>query len=191
MRVVHTVRKVLGTLLAVLCLASAVYGLLKLAQFGSCASGGNYVSTRQCSPQTGMWNFMLGGGIVGCLLAIGLGYTRNTAAYRRGNVSGSAPTAAYVASVAHTMLPLPGGSGGPERPAGWPASVPGPPVVSGEPAAAWQAQSDGRLPWGAQAAPAAKPDPLVRLERLQALRDSGALSAAEFDRAKAKVLNEL
>ena len=39
--------------------------------------------------------------------------------------------------------------------------------------------------------PASAEDPLVRLERLQALLDAGALSQSEFERTKAKLLADL
>ena len=41
-----------------------------------------------------------------------------------------------------------------------------------------------------QATRQAQQDPIARLERLAALRDSGALSPDEFDRLKAEILAE-
>ncbi|MEV8518135.1 SHOCT domain-containing protein [Dactylosporangium sp. NPDC051484] len=53
--------------------------------------------------------------------------------------------------------------------------------------------NDGQLftagPGTAQPAPTM--DPLVRLTMLQSLRDSGALSPAEYEQAKAKILAEM
>jgi hypothetical protein len=39
--------------------------------------------------------------------------------------------------------------------------------------------------------PAADRDPLLRLERLRALRDANALTTAEYEEAKAKILAQM
>jgi hypothetical protein len=39
--------------------------------------------------------------------------------------------------------------------------------------------------------PEADPDPLLRLERLRALRDANALTDAEYEAAKAKILSQM
>jgi hypothetical protein len=44
---------------------------------------------------------------------------------------------------------------------------------------------------GAPGSSAADQDPLARLERLRALRDANALTAAEYDEAKAKILSQM
>jgi hypothetical protein len=152
MRIVHLVRKVLGTLLAIACFGLALYALFRLVQGGSCASGGNYVSARQCPPGTGWWAFELPVGIVGGLLFLGVGYVRFGRAEQT-------PTMANPrgASTLNAQMFTAG-----DRPAAWPSSP----------------------PMGDQ-------DPLVRLERLRVLRDANALTPAEYDEAKAKILRQL
>jgi hypothetical protein len=79
-------------------------------------------------------------------------------------------------------LPAPGGMGG---------------MMSRMTAGLNQAQAAQRLysslPWGsggARAAGGGTGGQIAKLERLQRLRESGALTAAEFDREKAKILAE-
>jgi hypothetical protein len=55
------------------------------------------------------------------------------------------------------------------------------------------AQSLGsRLPWGSggSGSSAGKGDAIGKLERLQKLRESGAISDTEFEREKAKILSQ-
>jgi hypothetical protein len=54
-------------------------------------------------------------------------------------------------------------------------------------------QLSNRLPWGStgsMASPGGTAGQISKLERLQKLRESGALTDAEFDREKAKILSE-
>jgi hypothetical protein len=81
-----------------------------------------------------------------------------------------------------------------------PAAIPAPPTGDSATARmrAGLAQASGaqqlaaRLPWGSTGASggAAGGDAIGKLERLQKLRESGALSQQEFDREKAKILAE-
>ena len=160
MRTMTRVRQVLGTLFAAGCFGLAIYALFRLVQGGSCASGGNYVSTRQCPPGTGWWAAELPLGIIGGLLFLGLGYVKS---------GRPEPT------IATPMSLLAGG-----RPAGWPAHVAWPPAGLDR-----QYATVLRMPG------AGPQDPLDRLERLRALRDADALTAAEYDEAKAKILSEM
>ncbi len=55
-------------------------------------------------------------------------------------------------------------------------------------AQAQQAQAAEPAPEAPAPAPASAPDPIAQLTQLAALRDSGALTEAEFDAEKAKIL---
>lgn len=82
------VRALVGLLIIGGCLLFAFWALFDLVRFGSCASGGPYVSARECAPGTG-WKIMgmiasvfgvlIGVGIAGSaragLAAWGLGFT--------------------------------------------------------------------------------------------------------------------
>jgi hypothetical protein len=172
MRIVHLIRKLLGTLLAVACFGLALYALFRLVQGGSCASGGNYVSARQCRPGTGWWAVELPLGIIGGLLFLGIGYIKV------GRPERTPPQPAA------QMFTSEGG-----RPAGWPSHLSWPPAgVDWQNAVVVGTQSDGP---GAPGYPTADQDPLARLERLRALRDANALTAAEYDAAKAKILSQM
>ncbi|MEU7866943.1 SHOCT domain-containing protein [Dactylosporangium sp. NPDC049140] len=174
MRIVDRVRKVLGTLLAIACFGMALYALFRLVQGGSCASGGNYVSTRQCPPGTGWWAFELPAGIVGGLLFLGIGYLK---------VGRAEPTPTMTGPRGAPTLDAQMFTAGGDRPAAWPASLPWPPAGIN-----WQNATVVRMPDGT---PTADQDPLARLERLRALRDANALTPAEYDEAKAKILGQL
>jgi hypothetical protein len=155
------VRRVLGLLITVLCFGAAIYGLFQLVRYGSCASGGNYVSTRECSPETGKWNLMLIGGIIVGLLGLGLAF-----------IKGFGPDP----KLAQQPTPFPRSG---------PAVMPG---AAQQAALAALFQGATFTSMGTPQAP--DQDPIVRLERLQALRDAGALSPAEFEKLKADILAE-
>lgn len=133
------VRTVLGTLIALCALAFFLFGIFQLVRGGSCASGGNYMSTRQCPAGSTEWMFALPPAVIIGLCGLFL-------VARRG--------------------PRPGA---PVRPAA---------QMSFRPADSPYRQ-----------APA--DDPLARLERLTALRDAGALSEDEFQRAKATIIAQM
>jgi hypothetical protein len=156
------VRKVLGTVLAAACFGVALYALFRLVQGGSCASGGNYVSTHQCPAGTGWWAAELPLGIIGGLLFLGVGYLKF----------------------------------GKEEPAPVTAPRPAPDLTAQMFLAGagidWQNATVVRMQGEETGtAPATDQDPLARLERLRALRDANALTAAEYDEAKAKILSQM
>jgi hypothetical protein len=184
MRVVTVVRKVLGTIFSVACFGLAIYALVRLVQGGSCGSGGNYISVRPCPPGTGRWAAALPLGIFGGLLFLGLGYIRFGRA-KQTRVKAHPRLAPNPAAQMFTT----GGA----RPNGWPSHVPWPlTAVDGQHAFVMR-MSGGEPGAGTQApgAPATDQDPLSRLERLRALRDADALTAAEYDEAKAKILSQM
>ncbi|UAC00137.1 SHOCT domain-containing protein [Dactylosporangium vinaceum] len=157
-RVMYRVRSIIGFLLGVACVGVALFALFQLIRGGSCASGGNHVSARQCPPGTGTWAFILPLAIIGSLASFILGRLRF----------------------------------------GPPAPVPPPqrhsrPFAAAPPFGTLVTINEGQLftagPSTAQPAPTT--DPLVRLTMLQSLRDSGALSPAEYEQAKAKILAEM
>jgi hypothetical protein len=182
MRVVHLVRKLLGTLLAVACFGLALYALFRLIQGGSCASGGNYVSARQCRPGTGWWAAELPLGIIGGLLFLGVGYIKFGRAEQTPITTDPRPAPGLAAQMFASEN---------DRPAGWPSHLPWPPTGID-----WQNATVVRMPGadestGGPASSTADQDPLARLERLRALRDGNALTAAEYDAAKAKILSQM
>lgn len=186
MRIVHLVRKVLGTVLAIACFCLALYALVRIVQGGSCASGGNYVSVRQCPPGSGWWAAELPLGIIGGLLFLGLGYIKF------GREEPAPIVTSFGSAVPRTAQIFPRGD---ERPAGWPANIPWPPQgVDWQRATVVRMPGGGPGPWGepqTPGTPATDQDPLARLERLRALRDANALTAAEYEAAKAKILAQM
>ncbi|MEV6928153.1 SHOCT domain-containing protein [Dactylosporangium sp. NPDC051485] len=153
--VMYRVRSAIGLLLGVVCLGVALFALFQLVRGGSCASGGNYVSARQCPPGTGKWAFILPLAIIGSIASFILGRLRF-----------QQPVAPH---------PHPFGN------------------AAAQPFGALVTINDGQLftAGSGTAQPAPTMDPLVRLTMLQSLRDSGALSPAEYDQAKAKILAEM
>ncbi|WP_426514782.1 SHOCT domain-containing protein [Dactylosporangium sp. McL0621] len=156
----YRVRSTIGFLLGVVCLGVALFALVQLVRGGSCASGGNYVSARQCPPGTGKWAFILPLAIIGGLASFILGRLRfgqpvpvpPPHPHPFGNAGGGTPPFRALVRI-NDGQSFAAGSG------------------------------------AAQPAPAT--DPLVRLSMLQSLRDSGALSPAEYEQAKAKILAEM
>jgi hypothetical protein len=71
--VLYRIRVIVGSLISLVCLVFALYALYQLLRGGSCASGGNYVSVRQCPPGTEKWAWILPGTIIGGLLSFFLG----------------------------------------------------------------------------------------------------------------------
>jgi membrane protease subunit (stomatin/prohibitin family) len=69
------------------------------------------------------------------------------------------------------------------------AAVVGGHVANKQAAQAQQAQQAQPAPAAPPPAPAAAPDRIAQLTQLAALRDSGALTEAEFDAEKAKLLS--
>jgi hypothetical protein len=179
MPVVHRIRKIVGTVLAIACVALALYALVRLVQGGSCASGGNYVSTRQCPPGTGWWAFELPVGIIGSLFFFFLANMKLGKAREEMNAN---------TIRAATLRSSFGTSGGPQ------AFTFGPEgaqtfTIGSEGLQAFTVGPEGFRPFAAPAA--AAQDPHARLERLRVLRDANALTPAEYEAAKAKILSEM
>jgi len=178
MRLVPLVRKLVGTLLAVACFGIALYALFRLVQAGSCSSGGNHVSNRACPPGSGWWATELPLGIIGGLLFLGLGHIKfgRTKPVPAPDLATRAQQTRWPAETTQTFT-----SGG-ERPAGWPPNLPWP--LAG---VDFQNATVVRM----SGEEAVDQDPLARLERLRALRDANALTSAEYDAAKAKILSQM
>jgi hypothetical protein len=68
------------------------------------------------------------------------------------------------------------------------AAVVGGHMANKQAAQAQQAAAEAPAPAPAPAAAAAAPDPIEQLTQLAALKDSGALTEAEFEAQKAKIL---
>jgi hypothetical protein len=192
--VAYRIRVCIGSLISLACLGLALYALFQLVRGGSCASGGVYVSARQCPPGTEKWAWVLPGAIIGGLLSFFLGTFKGF---------GPAPEAT------RTLGGVPRATGGaaPFDPAGFirgqvivaggrvviPGQVPGSPVDGTDAYADQRDPSTGRAdPSGHRGDPSVDDrDPIVRLFRLRELLDAGTLSPAEFELAKAKILNEM
>jgi hypothetical protein len=167
----YYIRVCIGSLISLVCLGFALYALYQLIRGGSCASGGNYVSARECPPGTEKWAWVLPGAIIGGLLSFFLGTFKGFGEAKgamRGNGGVSSGDAARVI----------GGT---------------PPF---DPANLFQGRvivAGGQMftPGQAAAPPADPQDPIVRLQRLRHLLDAGTLSPAEFETAKAKILAEM
>lgn len=171
MRVVPLVRKVLCILLAVACFGLAVYALVRMVQGGSCASGRSHVLERQCPPGTSAGVVELPLGIIAGLVFISLS---NVTPDRKARPTRRRPASTIMAETFHA---------GGERPAGWPAHLPWPPAgVDGR---------DATVVAPTSGVPPVDQDPLVGLERLRALGDAGAVTSAEYDAAKARILGQL
>ena len=173
MAVKYYLRAVLGLLIASASLATTLLGFYFLARGGSCASGGVYVSNHECDPTSTAWAFglppLIIAGVCGMLLFAW-----------RGQRPGTVPD---------------------QSPGTLPGTLPGPGTVPGAGATPFDRAEFLRglagkpgvvfLTTSAAGSPASAEDPLVRLERLQALLAAGALSQSEFERTKAKLLSEL
>jgi len=171
MAVKYYLRAVLGLLIGSASLATTLLGFYFLARGGSCASGGVYVSNHQCDPTSTAWAFGLPpviiAGVCGMLLFAWRGQRPGTVVDQSpGTLTGPGPG------------PVPGAGATPFDRADFLRGLAGKPGVV-------------FLTTSTAGSPASAEDPLVRLERLQALRDAGALSQSEFERTKAKLLAEM
>ncbi|RCG20090.1 SHOCT domain-containing protein [Sphaerisporangium album] len=168
----YRIRVCIGSLISLVCLGFALYALYQLIRGGSCASGGNYVSARECPPGTEKWAWILPGAIIGGLLSFFLGVFKGF---------GPAPTDRTEAS-----------SDPATRLGGRVIVTRGQVFPRGETPHSWQMFTPGQAPPGqAPTGPVDGRDPIVRLQRLRELLDAGTLSPAEFERAKAKILSEM
>jgi len=163
-------------MLAVAGAAFFVYGIYHVARGGSCASGGNYVSTKQCAPDSTAWMFALPVAVLVGLVGLWL--------LRRGPRSGgvAAGGAAYAgqtpvgdAQVTTFVQQMPAGGGQ---------------AALIEALLAGGAQLYTSTSSGPPASAASAADPVAQLEKLQAMLAAGALTSEEYQRAKARVLGE-
>jgi hypothetical protein len=152
-------RTVLGSLIALGATALFVFGIYQVARGGTCASGGPYVSTKECAPGSTAWMFALPPVLLVGFCGLWLVKLRGP---RPGVVQPSPVTAAPGARSRDVLRP----------------GI----VMSRD-------QLFATLTAATAPTPAA--DPLVRLEKLQALLDAGVLSPDEFQQAKAKILAEM
>jgi hypothetical protein len=204
----YVVRTFLGMALFAFCWVVIGYGIYQLLQIGTCASGGPYVSARQCPDGTGAIFLALPAGIFGMFAAAGL-YVG------RGKPPGSSrpPRTAAIVVWFWTGLFWSLGAGG--LLAAWgPEAMPGPGgklgglivgfmgVVMGaggllalrfrrprtldpqilNPAFAAVVGAASRFSGAAQ--------PVDRIDKLDRLRNQGALTDAEFELLKSKIVRE-
>jgi hypothetical protein len=72
----YVVRTFVAMFLFAFCWVAVAYGIYQMLQIGTCASGGPYVSARQCPDGTTAIFFALMGGILGLFVAGGIYLTR-------------------------------------------------------------------------------------------------------------------
>jgi hypothetical protein len=68
----YVIRTFLGMTLFAFCWVAVGYGIFQMLQIGTCASGGPYVSARECPDGTSAIFFALFGGVVGLFVAAGI-----------------------------------------------------------------------------------------------------------------------
>jgi putative oligomerization/nucleic acid binding protein len=171
----YYVRVCIGSLISLVCLGFALYALYELVRGGSCASGGNYVSARQCAPGSEKWAWVLPGSIIGGLLSFFLG-----------TFKGFGPPPKTEASPAGFAA----GTGARTAPYGQADLFGGRVVVMRGQLIPEERRAASASPASGRSA-ASGADPLDQLRKLQALLDAGTLSRAEFELAKAKILAEM
>jgi hypothetical protein len=74
----YVIRTFLAMTLFAFCWVAVGYGIFQLLQVGTCASGGPYVSARQCPEGIGALMWALTGGILGLFIAAGIYMARGT-----------------------------------------------------------------------------------------------------------------
>jgi len=74
----YVIRTFLGMTLFAFCWVAVGYGIFQLLQVGTCASGGPYVSARECPDGIGGLVFALSGGVIGMFIAAGIYIGRGT-----------------------------------------------------------------------------------------------------------------
>jgi hypothetical protein len=74
----YVIRTFLGMTLFAFCWVAVGYGIYQLLQVGTCASGGPYVSARECPDGIGALVFALVGGVFGLFVAGGIYLSRGT-----------------------------------------------------------------------------------------------------------------
>jgi hypothetical protein len=172
----YWVKWTIGFVLMLASVALLVGCIVKLASIGTCASGGPYVSARPCPKHTEYWIF----GIFGAVFLFIAGLWVFASRGGRGVKPGLATTQTERAP---DWASLGGGNRGEGNPGmRFVATIPqGPAGVAATPPAAAPTPSPSPAPQGN--------DRIARLERLQKLREEGALTESEFEVEKAKILS--
>lgn len=158
-------RTALGGALMLGSLGLLVASIVKLASIGTCASGGPYVSARPCPAGTEYWILAIFGAVVMFLAGLWVFSTRGGRGVAPALASTQAETTPDWASM---------GGGNKGATFDFTNAAPKPPAAA--PAATATATGNDRI---------------ARLERLQRLREEGALSESEFEVEKAKILSGL
>ena len=161
----YWVRSTIGLVLMLASVALLVGCIVKLASIGTCASGGPYVSARPCPAHTEYWILGIFGAVVLFLAGLWVFSTRG----------GRGVKPALASTDAEATPDWAGLSGG-NRGTGWNYAPPAQPKAAPVAPAAAVKQNGDRI---------------SRLERLQKLREEGALTESEFEVEKAKILSGL
>jgi hypothetical protein len=209
----YVIRTLVGFGLIAFCIAALAYSIYQLLQIGTCASGGPYVSARQCPPGTERLGFgipiVLLGLIVGCVIYAG-----------RGIAPGSDRPPNHGLTLIWVWTGIFWGIAAAAFLGVWgPDANPGPGAKTGGLIVAFLFVPMGllgffglKIPLGrshpqspssvgfnlpgsdrvARAAVRRMPglDPVGRLERLEQLRKTGVVTDAEFAKLKAEILSE-
>ena len=216
----YWVKAVLGLTLFLAGLAAFEYSLHELMETGTCASGGPYVSARPCPEGTIEKALLMPAGLIGGtigLIVFALRGRRPGASPDARRVSAALLgwSALFVVTGIVALLTSYGPGSDPDQDARWVGIFLAALFIPMGLAAlipAWLGRNARRTVAPLLAAqqtaatrprPAAKPspvtrppspssgDPVERLRKLGQLRDSGVLSPAEFDAAKARILADL
>jgi hypothetical protein len=202
----YVIRTFLAMTLFAFCWVAVGYGIFQLLGIGTCASGGPYVSARQCPDGTGGLTLALTGAILGLFLAAGIYVTRGTPPGAQGPPQNAGIviwfwTGLFWALAAGSFLAV----WGPEANPGPGAKLGGlivgfmglimgagglvalnfrrrkqPSAQSFNPAVAGILGTASRF--------SAAPDPVGRLDTLDRLRKQGTLTEAEFETLKSKII---
>jgi hypothetical protein len=209
----YVIRTLVGFGLIAFCIVSLSYAIYQLLQIGTCASGGPYVSARQCPAGTERLGLVIPavilGLLAGCWFYAGRGKAPGSdRPPNNGLLAVWVWTGIFWSIAVGAFL----GVWGPDANPG-PGAKTGGLIVGflfvpmgalgllgiGVPWGRRHAQSVGavplNLPGSARVAKAAIKrmpglDPVGRLERLEQLRRSGVVTDAEFARLKAEILSE-
>jgi hypothetical protein len=217
----YWVKTLLGLALFLAGLAAFEYSLYEIMQIGTCASGGPYVSARPCPEGTAEKALLMPAGFIlgtiGLIVYAFRGRRPGAGDDARGI---SAPLlgwcSIFVVTGVVALLAGYGPGADPDQPARWVGIFLAALFIPMGLAAVWvarlgrstrrtvapllAAQRDAVRPSPAARPPTPVPprpptpsggDAVDRLRKLGELRDSGVLSAAEFDAAKARILADL
>ena len=209
----YVIRTLVGFTLIAFCITGLAYSLYQLLQIGTCASGGPYVSARQCPPGTERLGFGIPIVIMGLIAGCAIYATR-------GPAPGSERPANHSLTLIWVWTGIFWGIAAACFLGVWgPDANPGPGAKTGGLIVGFLFVPMGllaflglKIPWRgsgaassgmsafnvpgsdrvARAAIRRMPglDPVGRLERLEQLRKSGTVTDAEFEKLKAQILSE-